>query len=270
MSQKATVKEDSTSVQVGGNLTVGLSFENCERIFNLLLLENMPKLEAIAQEKAVENVHELVRLTYQKLDDRVEKIELKKISEPDVQSTFNTAVQGVAKKGEKIDIDLLANLLQSRLESENDDYIDNCIELAVEIIPKLTNELLSVIPIIHFIQSMSISDQNQLNQALISLDKLYLSKCSEISFNKLKTIASTGAGELITINDSYAVAKLKNRYSMVYANVDGKFQGAIKVLITYEKLKLYKLTLTTSGEVIAIKMLEKIFGEISLKNFLIN
>ncbi|MEA2018548.1 MAG: LPO_1073/Vpar_1526 family protein, partial [Campylobacterota bacterium] len=147
MIQKATVEENSTSIQVTGDFSMGLTFESCERLFNLLLLENMPKLEAIAKQKAIENVNKLVDLTYKKLDDRIENIEIKKMSEPDVQSTFNIAVQGVAKKGEKIDIDLLADLLQSRLENDNDDYIDNCIESAVEIIPKLTNELLYIIPV---------------------------------------------------------------------------------------------------------------------------
>ena len=267
MSQKATVRENSTSMQVGGNLTMGLTFENCERIFNLLLLENMPKLEAVAQQKAVENVNTLVQLTYQKLDERVEKIELKKMSEPDVQNTFNTAVQGVAKKGEKIDIDLLADLLQSRLESDNDDYIDNCIESAVEIIPKLTNELLCIIPIIHFIQSLTYSKEEVLNQIFIELDKEFFSKANKITYHKLKTIASTGAGDFINISGNDSLVEFKKRYPVLNTeDVKDKFPDVVRILAEYDTLNLHKLTLTTSGQVVAIKMLEKVFGYIPLKD----
>lgn len=268
MNQKATVKDNSTSVQVAGDMSVGLNFENCERLFNLLLHENFPKLEAAAAQKAQENVNRLVSSTYQKLEARLEQIEISKLAEPDVQSTFNSAVQGAAKKGDKIDINLLSELLQSRLEKESDDYVDNCVESAVDIIPKLTHELLSVLPIVHFIQSLSYSNEKALDQVFIELNRHFLSQCRNISTTKLKTIASSGAGNYInvmggnTLQDSF-----KKKYPVLQTDdVKAKFPNVCSFLEEYDKLSLHQLTLTTAGQVIATKMLEKVFGRISIKD----
>ncbi len=100
-------------------------------MFQLLLTENFPKLEAAAAAKAKENTELLVKSTFQKLSAKIDSISIEKLAEPDVQNTFNTAVMGAAKKGLKIDIDLLAELLESRIEKGNTNYVDNCIEVAV-------------------------------------------------------------------------------------------------------------------------------------------
>lgn len=268
MNQKATVKENSTSIQVAGDMSFGLSFESCERLFNLLLQENFPKLEKVAAEKAKENVDKLVRSTYQKLYERIEKIDVKKLTEPDVQSTFNSATQGAAKKGNKIDIELLSEMLQARLDKNNDDYVDNCIESAVDIIPKLTNELLCVLPINHFVQSLHFSNDAALDNVFLLLERYFLSSCNTISANKLKTIAAAGAGDYInimggdTLNDSF-----KKEYPVLNTtDVESIFPNVVRVLKKYDELELHKLTLTTAGQVIATKMLEKIFGEMSIKD----
>jgi hypothetical protein len=267
MNQKSIVKDNSTALQVAGNMSVGLTFENCERLFNLLLQENFPKLEAAAAQKAQENVNNLVSTTYQKLKERLDQIEIAKMVEPDVQSTFNSAVQGAAKKGEKIDINLLSGLLQSRLNKENDDYVDNCIETAVEIIPRLTSELLAVLPIVHLIQGLTCSNEAALDQIFNELDKLYFSQCSNVSINKLKTIASSGAGNYINIMGGDTLNKtFKKSYpSFNTEDAANRFPHVVRVLEQYDKLALYQLSLTTAGQVIATKMLEKIFGEMSIK-----
>lgn len=268
MNQKATVKENSTSIQVAGDMSVGLTFESCERLFNLLLHENFPKLEAAAAQKAQENVSKLVSSTYQKLEARLEQIEVSKLAEPDVQSTFNSAVQSAAKKGKKIDINLLSELLQARLEKENDDYVDNCIESAVEIIPKLTNELLSVLPIVHFIQSLSFSNETALDQVFVELNKYFLSQCKSISITKLKTIASSGAGNYINIMGGNTLEdNFKKKYpTLQNEDVKVNFPNLCSFLEEYDKLSLHQLTLTTAGQVIATKMLEKVFGRMPIKD----
>ncbi len=268
MNQKATVKDNSTSIQVAGDMSVGLTFDNCERLFSLLLQENFPKLEQAAAEKAKANVDELVQATYTKLHERIDQIEIKKLAEPDVQSAFNSATQGAAKKGSKIDIDLLSELLQARLDKANDDYVDNCIESAVDIIPKLTNELLCVLPIVHFVQSLQADNEAALDQIFFKLNEFFLSSCNQISTNKLKTIASIGAGNYINIMGSNTFKDtFKKKYTTLnVSDADVKFPNVVSLLTTYDKLELHKLSLTTAGQVIATKMLEKIFGKMSIKD----
>lgn len=212
MNQKAEASQNSTVIQVRGNLSNGITFSECERLFQLLLTENFPKLEAAAAEKAKENTELLVKATFQKLNAKIDSISVEKLAEPDVQNTFNTAVMGAAKKGQKIDIDLLAELLESRIEKGNTDYIDNCIEVAVEIVPKLTTEMILLLPVLHFIQAIVTNDIKYLDNNFGIIDDEYLSKCQDITPSKMKTIAATGAGSYMSIMAGNTFNQMKSRY----------------------------------------------------------
>lgn len=269
MNQKAEVNQNSTAIQVGGNLSLGITLPECERIFQLLLTENFPKLEAVAAKKASENVELLVKSTFEKINAKIDSISVQKLAEPDVQNTFNSAVMGVAKKGRKIDIDLLAELLESRIEAGNSDYIDNCIEAAVEIIPKLTSEMLHLLPALHFIQSLIINDTTFLDNNFGLIDEYFLSKCQDISPSKMKTLAAIGAGSYINIMGDNTFNQMKSKYPQLNEpNSELKFAKTAKALKFYDEKNLHQLTLTTPGQVIAIKMLTKIFPTISINNHL--
>lgn len=90
-----------------------------------MLTENFPRLKAIAASNTKENVDTLVKATFEKIDSKIDQISVEKLAQPDIQSTFNNVVQGVARKGGKVDIDLLPELLESRFEKDSTDYIDN-------------------------------------------------------------------------------------------------------------------------------------------------
>ncbi len=264
-----TTSQDSTIIQVGGNFSNGITFSECERLFQLLLTENFPKLEAAAAAKAKENTELLVKSTFQKLSAKIDSISIEKLAEPDVQNTFNTAVMGAAKKGQKIDIDLLAELLESRIEKGNTNYIDNCIEVAVEIVPKLTSEMLLLLPVLHFIQAIVTNDIKYLDTNFGIIEDEYLSKCQDITLSKMKTIAATGAGSYMSIMAGNTFNQMKSSYPQLNeTDSEFKFPRMAKVLKFYDEKNLHQLTLTTPGQVIAIKLLSKNFPGISINTHL--
>lgn len=269
MNQKAEASQNSTVIQVRGNFSNGITLSECERLFQLLLTENFPKLEAAAAEKAKENTELLVKATFQKLNAKIDSISVEKLAEPDVQNTFNTAVMGAAKKGQKIDIDLLAELLESRIEKGNTNYIDNCIEVAVEIVPKLTTEMILLLPVLHFIQAIVTNDITYLDNNFGVIDDEYLSKCKGITPSQMKTIAATGAGSYMSIMADNTFNQMKSRYPQLNeTDSELKFPRMAKVLKFYDENNLHQLTLTTPGQVIAIKMLSKFFTGISINSHL--
>lgn len=268
MTQKASVKDNSVSIQSNRDVNVGLTFSECERLFDLLLKENFPKLEEAAAKKAAENVSLLVQSTYQKIESRINDIDVKKLAEPDTQATFNDAVQGAAKKGAKIDLDLLSGLLQQRLDKSNDDYLDNCIEEAVKIIPKLSGELISVIPVVHFIQNLQASNPESLDQIFSLINSLFMSKCNNVTEYKLVTLASTGIANYINVTgqDTFS-SKIKQQYKILNSeDASAKFPNVISLLKEYDRLRLHTLTLTTQGQIIGTKLLERIFGHMPLED----
>lgn len=265
MNQKAEAKQGSTVIQVAGDYCNGISFTECERLFHLLLTENFPKLEEIAAKKAKENVDSLVELTFKKIESRISQIAVEKLAQPDVQYTFNNAVQGAAKKGQKIDIDLLAELLESRIEKGNTDYLDNCIEASVDLVPKLTSEMLLLLPALHFIQGLIYNNHSQLDNLYGAIFEQFLSKCDTITPAKLKTMASIGVGNYINVTGGHSFEEMKEKYPHLKTS-DAKSQhpNVVKTLDFYDKNKLYQITLTTPGQVIAVKMLSKILPGINL------
>ena len=269
MNQKAQANENSTIIQVAGSLNQGISFADSERLFNLLLKENFPKLEAIAASTAKRNVDTLVKATFEKIDSKINQINVEKLAQPDVQSTFNSAVQGVARKGSKIDIDLLADLLEARIEKDNTNYIDNCIEAAVEMVPKLTSDMLVILPALYFIQELEWSNPTEIDNVYGLIYDRFLSRGGTISHSKLKTMASIGVGIYVNVIGSNTFEGMKKKYSCLQViNAESKYPRMHQALNFYDQKDLHQLTLTTPGQVIAIKMLEEIFPTINLRDFL--
>lgn len=270
MNQKAQANEGGTVIQVAGSISQGISLADCERLFSLLLTENFPRLEAIAAEKAKENVDALVKATFEKIEAKANQVSAEKLAQPDVQSAFNGAVQSVARKGAKVNIDLLAELLQSRIEKDSNDYIDNCIEAAIDMVPKLTGDMLALLPALHFIQALSYSPPAKLDLVHALIYHMYLSKCVDMTPAKLKTMASIGVGSYINVIGGNTFEGMKTKYP--YLREEGAeliYPNMVEALKFYDKNNFHQLTLTTPGQVIAVKLLEKIIPSINIRELLI-
>lgn len=268
--QKANASENSAVIQVAGNLVNGLSLTECERLFNLLFSENFPKLDAFARETAEKHVADFIGITFKKLEEKIDRINTDRLAEPDAQSTYNIAIQAVAKKGRKIDIDLLGDLLQSRLETNNTNYIDNCIEAAVEIVPKLTKEMLYLIPTLHFIQTINFTPPH--NLSLIdswygSVFDSYMAKCLNVSISMLITMGALGVGSYINIMGINTFQNYCTKYQFGDTEqIKSNIPNMYNTLQLYDQKQFHKLTLTAPGQIIAIKLLHKIIPKIDMGN----
>ncbi|MGE4529910.1 MAG: LPO_1073/Vpar_1526 family protein [Acidithiobacillus sp.] len=264
--QISEVNDGGISVQVAGNFQQGLSFESVERLFQLLLAENFPKLQEEAAAKARQYTDELVRKTYARLSSKIEKISPHKMAEPDVQSTFNDAIQSVARKGEKANIDLLSDLLELRVENDNSNFLDICIEVAVSIVPKLTQEMLCALATVQFVQHLTIQDPGALEPMYEIVYREYTSKCDHVTIAKLMTISAFGAGSYMNIMGSDTFNQFKQKYLALNAeNAKDKFPFMVRTLSAYDTKEMHKLSLNTPGQVIAITLLKKNFPLFDLK-----
>ena len=244
--------------QAGRDVNYGLNFESCERIFSLLMVENFPKLQEDVITKARNNMEILARETYKKLEERIDRIDLTRLTEPDVQSMLNDAIQGAAKKGAKANIELLAELISLRLEKGSSDFINICTEEAIKIVPRLTSEMLCVIASIQFIQHMYIKDPQSLEHLYDSINKEYLSKCGTVTIAKLRTIASLGAGNFINIMGGNTFQEFKKKYPAInVTDAEKAFPQMVNALRVYDMMQMYKLTLSAPGQVIGLNMIKK-------------
>lgn len=265
MNQKITAKDSSGVICAGNDINIGLTFQDCDRLFSLLLMENMPKLAKIAEETAIKNAQLLVEATYKKMEERIESIEINKLQEPDVQSTLNDAVQGAAKKGNKIDINVLSSLIVDRLCEHNDDYFDINLEESIKSLPKLSKELLYVLPVVYMIKYLSFqpSTVEDLELSYKALKDNYLFHCENIKGNRLITLGSLGVANYINIMGSDSLEKIEEKYPMLKGlDIQKEVPSLVYVLKKFDELELHKITPTDPGILIAAKLLENSYGKI--------
>ena len=265
--QSAGVTGSGTSIQVAGNYQHGLTYGEVKDLMELLWEANFPKLTEAATERASQSVQRLIEQTYAKLNEKVDRISAEKLAEPDVQQVFNSAVQGAARKGEKANIDLLANLLEMRVERDNSDFLDICIEEAVSIVPKLTPEMIGALVTVQFVKHLTVSDGIGLEQMYVVIYQEYASKCREITLTRSRTIASFGAGTYMNIMGSDTLSTFKAKYPTLnsQSDIEAAFPSLVATLRLYDEKQLHKLDLSVAGKVIALTLLRRHFPVIDPK-----
>lgn len=268
MNQKVKASDGAVVVQAQGDVHYGLGMTEVERLFQLLLSENMPKLQTMATEKAQENTQALIELVRQEFTMKVDSINLAQLTEPDVQAIINEAVQGAAKKGRKIDLQTLASLVIDRLNEENDDFFDISLEESIRIIPKLSKDLLYALALTHFIKSLSLTNPtvDNLEEVFHCLKSELLIHCDNITDTRLITLGATGAVNYINMVKHNTLESYIERHpSLSEVDLDVAAPSLKYVLSKYDELNLHKITLTLPGVLIANKLLEPYLGKIPLK-----
>lgn len=246
----------------------GLSFEAVERLVHLLLENNFPKLQEEAAKIARQSVDKLIHETYDKLANKIENISTEKLADPGVQYTIYEAIKSVARKGDKSPIELLAELLELRMEKNNTDILDIFIDEAVAIAPKLTYKMICTLVTIQFVQHLEVPTPLQLEPMYKIVYEEYTSKCSEVTETQLMTIASIGAGNYMRMMGTNTFIDFKKKYPILNCeDATTRFPFVLATLNTYDKLQLHKLSLNGPGRVIALKLLGKQFPSINLKDF---
>ncbi|WP_462172023.1 LPO_1073/Vpar_1526 family protein [Pseudoalteromonas xiamenensis] len=279
MSQKATASENASILQAEGNITINqnVSFTEVERICTILFENNFPKLLDDAKKQSEEHVRSFVKIALEKIERSQSTIDIAKLAEPDVQSTFNSAVMTAARKGDKTDLDILAELLSNRLQSGNSDAIDLAIEFAVELIPKLTNAQLNLIALIKYIGEMCVNIPSFLQNDAMYLDDYYrkvyiafIDNIENFTAGDIYTISSLGAACTFERDKlSFKSSWVRNTYSFIdFTSLPSKYPHLNLVLNFYIENNLHRYTLSTVGQVIGVLLLKKhIFPNFSLSDY---
>lgn len=121
----------------------GLSIADVHELSQMLFRDNFPRLRDEAVEAARANVESFISIFEKRLTDRFTQIDLNLLGEPDVQASLNDAIQASAKKGNKLNIDILSELIVARLQVDSSEFSALVAEEAIRVMPKLTREQLA-------------------------------------------------------------------------------------------------------------------------------
>lgn len=280
-----TTGDNSAAYQSNGAMEVhnhGMDYRNVKQLCMDLINQNFPKLQQEAMEQATKNVLEFAEQLKIEIEKIKGRISSAKLAEPDVQAALNDAVQGAAMKGQKSDLNLLANLVASRLDTENSDLLDITLEQAIKIIPKLTKQHLDFLAVKHLLSNMNLKNV-RVNYAglgpsyapLENSAKQVFLQCSSnciLTEGNIQYLAGIG---VLTYNPMFGDdiwERQHNLYQTLEANLE-RFKANVEkyapslfgLIQLYKKNIFVNSQLNSFGQIIALTRLSKFTGPLDLK-----
>ena len=219
--QKQETGEGGTSLQAGNDIkviqNVGLQFSEVKEIFHLLLSENFPKLREISSQTASQNIENYLAKFEAKFAQNFDRIDVEKIKDHDDQFSFNEVVEASARKGDKVDSDVLSELIIERISKKSNDFISIVSSEAIKIVPKLTAEHISFLSLVHYLSSIThkgLTDLSQLEQPAVMIISI-TSNSFNLSRSNKQYLQFTGALTSLQFvsNDFRDITKKKLDYT---------------------------------------------------------
>ncbi|MCL2560718.1 MAG: hypothetical protein FWE10_00130 [Rikenellaceae bacterium] len=277
---KQEANENALAVQAGRDINIGMSFSEIERLFTILFENNFPKLQEIAARTAQDNVAKFVKGLKTAFIANSYKIDIYKISDPDVQYMFNDIMEASARRGDKINPELLSELVVERLSNNSTDMIGLICSEAIEVIPKLTKEQIAFITLCHFISRVTypgILDVIRFEPYGRIVAPL-VAPCKTISETSKEFLAYAGILNISTFlgNGLYDGLSISNVYPFLKGLPEDEIRKRFEsyapsyysIMKLYDECEAYQINLTAIGKMIALVNLKRVLPQVDYKIWL--
>lgn len=172
MSNKQVQKtgDNSTLIQVSGDLNVGITEERAREICHEMLAKEIADLVVDANNKAQERAVILEN----KLINKIEECNdlLRWFDKPEFLYLVRSAQKSAIQTDRDHDYDLLVNLLLNKTKRENDRKFGTGVKQAIEIVNDIDDDSLKALTIL-FIHETYSSNGNNIFEILDAMDQLY-------------------------------------------------------------------------------------------------
>jgi len=202
---------------------------------------------------------------------------------PDLAFVIDKTIKKVGEKGNNIDLDILLKLIEDRINSKDNAFLDIVIEESIDKIDKITSKQIALLTHIHLIQNTTfkLDTMDELEKIFMDIKPL-IEESFDISESNKKYLASLGLIEINILKGNNTKDKFYETYKNVeildrsefiekylgnnfLLDVEDSYKNINDIYGNYEKNQLYQLHLTTVGEMIAISNLKKIFPNIDVE-----
>jgi len=235
------IGDGSTAAQAGRDVIIinnQPSYSTIKEIFVDLLDQNFPKLLDDAMDIVNERTQGFLHSLKLKIEKMEESIHASNLKEPNFQYNFQKVIVEVARKGEKANPDILADMILKQLTTENiDDVSSGIIDEAIKIVPSLMKKhihYLGLKTLLHEFRLNQPMSPDELDQLLDSyLDKLELaSKITALDMSYLSSLRLTfgfigGVGGFIA-----SKIKKSNPYQL-FSDIDVFKSMSIEEILSY-------------------------------------
>lgn len=257
------------NTQIGGNLTIvnqGLTYSDVKEIINDvtydLLKNNFPKLQSDAIATAERNVAEFL----EKLDTKIRLstglLDINRFSDPDIQYSLNDAIQASARKGSFINSNILCEMVVEKILNDKRDLKSITAEEAIRVLPRLSGAHIKFLTFVFAMNSVSIpvesiGDIDKFYKNILDLtDKSY--SISESNKKHLEYIGTLSIDMLIISDVRQRIIRTYRNIKDLDKQIETKCPELYKCIEAFQANNLFKIRLTSVGEMIALSNLKQI------------
>ncbi|QTQ12198.1 hypothetical protein HRI96_08310 [Treponema parvum] len=265
MSAKAT--NNSSINQINGNVTIN-NFIQIREIFNTLYELNFPKLVEAAEERARKNVEEFCKNFFSKIEED-ERLKIQEsLKHPNSQYILNSSINNAARFGDTSNLNILSEALKQALLVD-DNGLTFQLNLALELIPQLNKNQLSVIVISFFIHTLSF------RQNIPQLHEIFAASClknylptSNIKNNQIMHLVSLGIFSFNQFAGGTAMNLIKQKYPNnmeLFSNIEnGNFNTFKSIVDYYDSNSLIHYQPMPVANVIGFLLVKENIGQLDI------
>lgn len=266
--QSQDVGNGSLAVQVKGDFTInhGLQLTEVKELCILFLQQNFPKLRDEAIEAARRNVESYIPVLEASIAKQALNIDARKVSDPDIQASINESVQATARKGEKANFAMLAELVSTRMRSDTSPILSVVAEEAIRLVSRLTSAQISYLALCFFLNRTQHSGATIEDLEAIAARVMPIVKYGfNISDSNLRHTEYVGATSVMNMVESNYYGVLLQRYpnftgeSNLHDAISERATSFYALCEQYRISKVYNVTLTSVGELVAIMTISDAF-----------
>lgn len=274
--QAQDVTGGSTAIQAGGSVTInqtGISVSEVRELVHAFMQLELPAFRKEARAVASENTHKLLEAFVAKATIRNSPISGREFAKPAGQAAFQSAVEGVALHGDESDIDLVAEVLLSRLEAGEEPLLKRVLDSAINVLPKLTASQIAFLGMVVYVKSLqlsSVKDIGMLEGLAATMQPLF---AAGMNLSRPNVDYMAGLG-LLTINAVSDADQLFASWSRMYGfpidqNVvaSSKSTHLEKLHQAYVALRVPTVYLTLIGSIIGLLHLKRRIKNINIASF---
>lgn len=268
--QSQDVGDGSLAVQVKRDLIInqGLQLAEVKELCILFLQQNFPKLRDEAIDAARKNVESYIPVLEASIAKHAQNIDPNKIADPDIQASINESVQATARKGQKANFAMLAELVSTRMKSDTSPLLSIVAEEAIRLVPRLTPTQIAYLTLCFFLNRLQfcITTIEQFELHATCVMPIVISGFN-ISDSNLRHTEYVGATSVMNMMESAYYPSLSERYPILAGESNlhdaiSKRAPSFHILCEqYRISKVYNVTLTSVGELIAIMTISKAYPD---------
>lgn len=219
--------DNSTVNQAGGDVTIinnnGLQAKDVISIVNHLVSSKLAEYSSKAQQTALQRSQEFSNKLVEEVTNKVlEKID--RFEEPSIQYATQVATLGYIKNGDTEQKENLVDLLIERVKAKEGTTLQQVIDQAIEVLPKLSRESLALLILLAYRNLNFTGNINAFNNWLKSINPILniVNEVGSLDISYLNQCGCTVGMRGLNVYDDFLNSLIKNNNLYCSHNISGE------------------------------------------------